>query len=62
MEYVILVLLIIILVCLIILLFRKNNNETEDRINKLEISMIKEISDFKNDFSPFFIPLPPILV
>jgi len=51
MEYVILVLLIIILVCLIILMFRKNNNETEDKINKLEISIIKEISDFKNDFS-----------
>jgi len=51
MEYVILILLIIILVCLIILLFRKNNNDTEDKISKLEISMIKEISDFKSDFS-----------
>ena len=52
MEYVILCLLIIILVLSIILLFKKNNNkESEEKINRLEINIIKEISDFKNDFS-----------
>ena len=52
MEYVILCLLIIILILLIILLFKKNNNkESEEKINRLEINVIKEISNFKNDFS-----------
>lgn len=52
MEYVILVLLIIILILLVIVLFKKNNNkDAEEKINKLEISMIKEIGDFKNDFT-----------
>ena len=52
MEYVILGILIIILILLVIILVRKNNNkETEEKINKLEISVIKEIGDFKNDFS-----------
>ena len=52
MEYIILFLLIIILVLLIILLLKKSNNkETEEKINRLEINVIKEISDFKNDFS-----------
>ena len=52
MEYIFLALLIIILVLLVILLLRKNNNSsTEEKINKLEVSMIKEIGDFKNDFS-----------
>ena len=52
MEYVILGLLIVILILLVILILRKNNNtDTADKINRLEISMIKEIGDFKNDFS-----------
>lgn len=50
MEYIILAMLIIILVLIVILLLRKNNN-TDDKINKLEISLIKEIGDFKTDFS-----------
>ena len=45
-------LLIIIVVLLVIIIFRKNNNkESEEKINRLEINVIKEISDFKNDFS-----------
>ena len=45
-------LLIIIVVLLVIIIFRKNNNrESEEKINRLEINIIKEISDFKNDFS-----------
>ena len=52
MEYIILGILIIILVLLVIILIRKNNNkETEEKINRLEISVIKEIGEFKNDFS-----------
>lgn len=52
MEYVILVLLILILILLIIVLLRKNNNnEMNEKINKLEINMIKEISEFKSDFT-----------
>ncbi len=50
MEYIIIAFLVLILILLIILIFRKNDN-TSDRINKLEISMIKEIGDFKSDFS-----------
>ena len=52
MEYIILGLLIVIVIMLLIIILRKNTNkETEDRINKLEISMIKEIGEFKTDFS-----------
>ena len=51
MEYVFLILLIIILLLLVILIFKKNNKEVDEKINKLEISLIKEIGDFKNDFS-----------
>lgn len=52
MEYVILGILILNLILIIVLIFRKNNNnETMDKISKLEISMIKEIGDFKSDFS-----------
>ena len=48
MEYIILGLLIIVVVLLVIIIFKKNEN---NEINRLEINVIKEISDFKNDFS-----------
>ena len=52
MEYIILGLLIIIVVLLVIIIFRKSNNkESEEKLNRLEINVIKEISDFKTDFS-----------
>ena len=52
MEYIILGMLILILVLLVILIFKGNNNSsTDEKISKLEISVIKEIGDFKNDFS-----------
>jgi len=52
MEYIILGLLILIVILLIIVIFKKNKNkESEEKINRLEINVIKEISDFKNDFS-----------
>ena len=52
MEYVILGLLILIVIMLLIIILRKNTNkDAEEKISKLEISMIKEIGEFKNDFS-----------
>ena len=52
MEYILLGLLIVIIILLLIIILRKNTNrELDDKINKLEISMIKEIGEFKSDFS-----------
>ena len=52
MEYVIIGLLIIIIILLIILITRKNNNtELNDKLSRTEISVIKEIGDFKHNFS-----------
>ncbi len=52
MEYIILAMLIIILVLIVTILLKGNNNlKTDEKINKLEIDLIREISDFKNDFS-----------
>lgn len=50
MEYIILGMLIIILVLIVVLLLKKNNS-SDEKINKLEISLIKEIGEFKTDFS-----------
>ena len=50
MEYIMLFLLIIIIVLVIILIFRRNDS-AEERMNRLELNVIKEIGDFKNDFS-----------
>ena len=52
MEYVIIGLLIIIIILLIILITRKNNNtELNDKLSRTEISVIKEIGDFKHNVS-----------
>ena len=51
MDYVIIGLLGLVIILLFILLLRKNNNDINDKINKTEISLIKEIGDFKHDFS-----------
>ena len=50
MEYIILGLLIIILILIVVIIFRKNDNNL-DKIDKLEISVIKEIGEFKSDFA-----------
>jgi len=52
MEYIIIGILSIIVVLLLILMFKKTNetNITE-RLGKLEVEVIKEISNFKSDFS-----------
>lgn len=51
MDYVIISFLIVITILLIILVLRKNNNEINDKISRTEISIIKEIGDFKHDLS-----------
>ena len=52
MDYVVIGLLALIIIILIILLLKnKNNSDVSDKINKLEINLIKEISSFKEDFS-----------
>lgn len=52
MEYVIIGILVIMLILITILLTRKNNNtDITDKLSKVEVEMIKELSDFKSDFS-----------
>ncbi len=52
MQYIILSFLTINLILILLLIFKKNNNsDIIDKLNKQEISIVKEIGDFKNDFS-----------
>lgn len=52
MEYVIVGLLVLAIILLLINLFRKNNNtDVVDRLSKLELSMVREIGDFKVNFA-----------
>lgn len=51
MEYVIVGLLVVIIILLIVLLTRKNNNELNEKLSRTEINVIKEISEFKHNFS-----------
>lgn len=52
MEYVIIVLLVVAIILLIANLFKKNNNiEITDRLSKLELSVVKEIGEFKVNFA-----------
>ena len=52
MDYLIIILLILIIVLVTMSLF-KNINESNitERLGKLETNMIKEMSDFKSDFT-----------
>lgn len=50
MEYVIIGLLILLIILVIILILKDSKKDTDD-FNRLEINVIKEISDFKSDFS-----------
>lgn len=50
MEYIIIILLLVLIVLVLILLF-KGNSGMVDRISKLELGMVKELSSFRNDFS-----------
>ena len=52
MEYVIIGLLAVILILLIVLLFKKTNfSDLNDKLSRTEINVVKEIGDFKHDFS-----------
>ena len=52
MEYVIIGLLVVAIILLIANLFKKNNNiEITDRLSKLELSVVKEIGEFKVNFA-----------
>ena len=52
MEYIIIGLLILIVILQILALTRKqNNSEINEKLSRTEINVIKEISDFKHDFS-----------
>ena len=51
-EYIIIGLLVVTIILLIFLLFKKpNNNEMNEKLHKTEISLIKEINDFRSDFT-----------
>ena len=52
MEYVIIGLLLLIILLIIILFIKQKNNENiVERLSKIEVNMVKEIGDFKLDFS-----------
>ncbi len=52
MEYVIIGLLVVTIILLLANYFKKNNNmDITDRISKLEVSMVKEIGEFKVQFA-----------
>ncbi len=52
MEYVILGLVVVILILLIVLIMRSVNNDNAlDKMNNIETNIVKEIGDFKLDFS-----------
>jgi len=52
MEYVLMGLLILVVILEIVLIFKKQNNrDLEDKVSKTELSIVKEIGDFKHDFS-----------
>ena len=56
MEFIILVILLVILIILVTISLFKNINESNitERLSKLEISTIKELSDFKSDLNKDF--------
>lgn len=52
MEYVIVGLLVLVVILLVINLFKKNNNtDIVDRLSSLELSVVKEIGEFKVNFA-----------
>jgi len=51
-EYISLILIILVVILALLILLKKSINKgAEDKINRLEINIIKEIGDFKTDFS-----------
>ncbi len=52
MEYLIIGLLVVLLILVVVLIVRRNNNnDLVEKINRLELEVVKEISDFKSDFA-----------
>lgn len=52
MEYILLALLIGIFIAVLILIFKgKDNNDINERLGKLEVSIVKELGEFKNDIN-----------
>ena len=52
MEYALLGLLILVVILEIVLIFKKQNNkDLEEKVSKTEVSIVKEIGEFKHDFS-----------
>ena len=52
MEYIIIGLLVVVILLLILNLFKKNNNmDITDRLSKLELSVVREIGEFKVNFA-----------
>ena len=52
MEYLIIGILVVLVILVVILIVRKNNNsDIIEKLSKLEIEVVKEISDFKSDFA-----------
>ncbi len=52
MDYIIIAFLILIIILLIILIIKKNNDsELNEKISKTELSIVREIGNFKHDFS-----------
>ncbi len=52
MEYVIIGLLVLVIILQIVLILRRqNNNELEEKISRTEVSLVKEIGEFKHDFA-----------
>ena len=51
-QYIILGLLVLVVILLIVLLFKKqNNSDLVDKIARTEVNVVKEIGEFKHDFS-----------
>jgi len=52
MEYLIIVLLILIIILVVVSIMKKNNdNNITEKMGKLEVSITKEVGDFKSDFA-----------
>ena len=51
MEYIIIGLLVIVIIITTIILFKKNDSDLVERLGKLETVLVKEMYEFKNNFS-----------
>ncbi len=54
MEYIIIGLLILILVFVLILLFKRNDQQLYEKVSQMELSVVKELGNFKSDLTKGF--------